>query len=220
MQTRLSDTPVMMAVIIAVMMVLTASDALAQTAVIRGVVRDVTGEPISGVTVTAESAEWRRIEDEMTDDAGRFQFIGLQGGRWLFVVRRRGYEPSQGFATVRNTGDSGVIEFTMESDPLHPPAPSIGVLAGIRADDLQAMLDAAHDLFDRGEYDSAIEAYETVLDEVPRLTSLNLQIGHAYREKQDYDQAVAAYRAVPPESSASVEAESAIQALDALRTGR
>jgi tetratricopeptide (TPR) repeat protein len=207
-------------VICTVALLLSAPTVWAQTAVIRGLVSDITGEPISGVTVTAESAEWRRMEEEATDGAGRFQFIGLQGGRWLFVVRKRGYEPSQGFATVRNTGDSGVIEFQLEFDPLHPPAPSTGVLAGIRADDIQAQLDAAHALFDRGEYDGAIAAYKTVLEEVPRLTSLNLQIGHAHREKQNYDQALAAYQAVPVGTTARKEAESAIQALAPLGTVR
>jgi tetratricopeptide (TPR) repeat protein len=207
-------------VICTVALLLSAPTVWAQTAVIRGLVSDITGEPINGVTVTAESAEWRRMEEEATDGSGRFQFIGLQGGRWLFVVRKRGYEPSQGFATVRNTGDSGVIEFQLEFDPLHPPAPSTGVLAGIRADDIQAQLDAAHALFDRGEYDGAIAAYKTVLEEVPRLTSLNLQIGHAHREKQNYDQALAAYQAVPVGTTARKEAESAIQALAPLGTVR
>ena len=89
-------------VICTVALLLSAPTVWAQTAFIRGLVSDITEEPISGVTVTAESAEWRRMEEEATDGAGRFQFIGLQGGRWLFVVRKRGYEPSQGFATVRN----------------------------------------------------------------------------------------------------------------------
>ena len=201
-------------------LLLAGSSASAQNAVIRGVVRDVAGTALDGVTVTAESAEWGRSEEEVTDDAGRFQFIGLQGGRWLFVVRMRGYEPAQGFANVRRTGDSGVIEFEMEYDPLNPPAPSTGLLAGIRADDIQTELDAAHDLFDTGEYDRAIAAYQDLLQQVPRLTSLHLQIGHAYREKQDYERALEAYRAVPGDSRSGAEAESAIEALAALESAR
>jgi len=185
----------------------------AQNAVIRGIVRDLAGEPLSEASVTAESGEWNRLEEARTDDSGRFSFIGLQAGRWLFVVRKLGFQPSQGFANVRRTGESGTIEFKLEFDPLHPPAPSTGMLAGLRADDIQANLDAAHDLFDRGDYDGAIAAYQSVLARIPQLTSLNLQIGHAYREKQDYDRAMTAYRAVPTESSAGLEAELAIREL-------
>ena len=107
------------------------------------------------------------------------------------------------------------MNFVMETDPLHPPAPSTGVLANLRGDDLQEALDAADSLYDRGDYDAAIDAYEAVLTTVPRLTGLHVQIGHAYREKNDFERALAAYRAVPAGDAASVEAQGAIEALQA-----
>jgi tetratricopeptide (TPR) repeat protein len=194
--------------------------ASAQNAVVRGIVRDVLGEPIRGVLVTTDSIERGRSEEFETNSAGRFTFIGLQAGRWRFVVTKRGYESVQGFMMVGRTGDQGVIEFEMEFDPLHPPAPTTGRLAGKRADDIQAGLDEAHEFFDRGDYDGAIAAYETVLEQIPSLTSLHLQIGHAYREKQEYDRARDAYRAVPAASRARAEAESAIEELAILAQSR
>ena len=155
-----------------------------------------------------------------TSDAGRFSFIGLDNGRWLFTLRKRGYQPAQGFAPVRRAGNSGTISFTMEIDLLDPPVASTGLLAGIRVDDLQLEVDAAHELFDSGAYDSAISAYEAILEQVPNLTSLNLRIGHAYREKREYDQARAAYRRVSLESRARLEAESAIRQIDDLAQPR
>lgn len=207
-------------VVACVAMCLSASAALAQTAIIRGMVTDTAGEALGQAEVTAESAEWRRSEQGRTDNGGRFSFIGLQPGRWLFVVRKRGFESSQGFANVGRTGDSGVIEFELRYDPLNPPPPSTGRLAGIRADDIQSNLDAAHALFDDGDYDAAIAAYQGVLDEIPWLTSVNLQIGHAYREKEDFEAALGAYRAVPAESKAGAEAESAIRDLPSSSTRR
>ena len=186
----------------------------AQRSVIRGVARDSLGELIGDVAVTAESAVSSRVLETDTSSSGRFSFIGLNNGRWLFTLRKRGYQAAQGFASVRRAGNSGTMSFTMEIDLLDPPVASTGLLAGIRADDLQLEVDAAHELFDSGAYDSAISAYEAILENVPHLTSLNLQIGHAYREKREYDQARAAYRKVPPESRARLEAESAIRQLD------
>ncbi len=186
----------------------------AQTGVITGAVRDVEGEPIVGAAVVGENTEWQRSVETTTNDAGRFSFIGLQRGRWLFVIRQRGYEPVQGFANVRGSG-TGRVNFVMETDPLHPPAPSTGVLANLRGDELQEALDAADALYDRGDYDAAIDAYEAVLTTVPRLTGLHVQIGHAYREKNDVEQALAAYRAVPTGDPASAEAQGAIAALQA-----
>ena len=199
---------------------LAASTASAQKSVIRGVVRDTAGEPIVDATVTAESPVSNRVVESETNGAGRFSFIGLARGRWLFTVQKRGYQTAQGFAAVRRAGNSGVILLTMEIDILDPPVLSTGVLAGVRADDLQTEVDAAHELFDTGDYDSAISAYEAILERVPQFTSLNLQIGHAYLEKRDYARARAAYRKVPPETRARVEAESAMRGLNDLAPPR
>ena len=191
-----------------------AAVAVAQTGMITGAVRDVEGEPIVGAEVVGENTEWQRRVEATTNDSGRFSFIGLQRGRWLFLIRQRGYEPVQGFANVRGAG-TGRVNFVMETDPLHPPAPSTGVLANLRGDELQEALDAADALYDSGDYDGAIDAYEAVLTTVPRLTGLHVQIGHAYREKNDFEQALAAYRAVPAGDPANVEAQGAIEALQA-----
>ena len=191
-----------------------AAVAAAQTGVVTGTVRDIEGEPIVGAGVVGENTEWQRRIDTTTNDSGRFSFIGLQRGRWLFLIRQRGYEPVQGFANVRGSG-TGRVNFVMETDPLHPPAPSTGVLANLRGDELEEALDAADALYDRGDFDAAIDAYEAVLASVPRLTGLHVQIGHAYREKNDFDRAFAAYRAVPAGDPASVEAQGAITALQA-----
>ena len=40
----------------------------------------------------------------------------------------------------------------------------------------------------------AIDAYRSILERAPALTSVNLQIGHAFREKLEPDQALAAYQ--------------------------
>lgn len=201
-------------VVAALLLASLAAVASAQTGVVTGSVRDVEGEPIVGAEVVGENTEWQRRIDTTTNDAGRFSFIGLQRGRWLFLIRQRGYEPVQGFANVRGSG-TGRVNFVMETDPLHPPAPSTGVLANLRGDELEEALDAADALYDRGDFDAAIDAYESVLENVPGLTGLHVQIGHAYRAKNDRARALAAYRAVPAGGPASVEAQGAIEALQA-----
>ena len=197
-----------------------ASTALAQRSVIRGVVRDYVGEPIGDATVTAESPVSTRVVEAQTNESGRFSFIGLDRGRWLFTIRKRGYQPVQGFAPVRRAGNSGTISLTMEIDLLNPPVAATGLLAGVRADDIQTALEAAHSLYDSAEFDRAISAYEAILAQVPRFSSLNLQIGHAYREKRDYDLARAAYQRVPPDTLARTEANSALLELDSLAPPR
>ena len=189
----------------------------AQTAIITGVVRDIEDNPIEGATVTAESVQWSRTEETVTNEGGRFVLLGLQAGRWLFVVQAGGYHPAQGFANVRRSGNSGRLQIVMERDPVNPPAPSTGLLAGFTGAEIQADLDAADRLFDNGDYSEAIEAYAAVLAQLPQLTSLHLQIGHAHRERREFDEALSAYQAVPAGDPAVAEAAAAIEALELVR---
>lgn len=186
---------------------------------VMGRVRAADGAPIEGAKIRAQNLQNGRSVDEETDGNGRFAFIGLSRGQWVFAVDKFGYEPSQGETYVTRTRRT-TLSFVLEVNPFAPPIPTTGVLAGIQAGEIQQELSAAHALFDQGDYDDAIDAYEVILDRVPTLTSLNLQIGHAYLEKRDYTRARAAYRAVPADTPAAEEAAAALEALDAAPSGR
>ncbi len=193
---------------------------------------DGTREPVGGAVVRAVlpgAPGEKSVEpvETVTDDSGRFAINWIPSGLWLLTVSVEGFDNSvhpievtQGRSYACNSNQTmrcrEPVEFSMVKpfNPLHPTeAPSVGVLAGILADDLQAELDAADVLFDSGDFDGAIASYEAVLKQVPLLTSLHLQIGHAYRAKKDYERAVLAYRAVPAQTAAGTAAESAIQDL-------
>ena len=190
-----------------------AGPAAAQTGYVNGIVRDPSGEGIEDALVVAFSAPWQRREETTTNGAGRFSFVGLQAGQWLFLAQQAGYSPVQAFAPVRASGLGPRVVLTMEIDPLSAPTPTTGRLANVHADDLHTLLDAADALFDLGNFDRAIDAYEELLERAPALTSLHLQIGHAYREKEEPERALAAYRTVPSETPAGAEATAAIEAI-------
>ena len=113
-------------------------------------------------------------------------------------------------ANVRASGPGAVMRFTMDRDVFNPPAPLAGVLAGLRGGDLLEDLVRADDLFEAGDYDGAIEAYSAILDAVPALSSLNLQIGHAHQAQQRPDEALAAYQAALEADPLNPEARSAV----------
>ena len=177
---------------------------------VRGTVTDENGDGIPGATVSTESPTSPLSLTETTDDAGRFSFIGLGRGTWLFVIEADGFKPVQASA---NVGAEVAIQFTLEKDWFNPPAPAEGVLAGLTTRELVESLDVADELFDRGAYDAAIDAYRSILERTPDLTSLSLQIGHAFREKQEPDQALAAYRTVLDTDPSNAEAQAAIAAI-------
>ena len=198
-------------ILIAGLVTCMAASAFAQGRV-RGVVRDDDGNGISGATVTAENPT-TTSRTVTTDGSGRFAFIGLSRGEWLFIIRADGFEPVQGVATVSGGPSAVRVQFTMEADIFNPPAPTTGVLAGLTTRELVESLEEAEELFARGEYDAAIDAYRSILERTPALTSLSLQIGHAFREKQEPDQALAAYRTVLDADPSNVEARAAIDAV-------
>ena len=193
----------------------TAVPALAQAAVVAGRVRGADGSTLEGATVAGESLRnSSRTVEGRTDDGGWFGFLGLVSGPWRFVITKFGYEPAEGVAFVRRTGRVD-MNFVLNVDPLRPPIPTTGVLAGIPAGEIQEDLAAAPRMFDRGRVNDAIGADEELLERVPQLTSLHLQIGHAYVERREYERALAAYQAVPADTTAADEAAAAIDALQA-----
>lgn len=198
----------------ATLLLLAGAAAAAAQGGVRGVVRDVGGEGIAGARVIAESLETSQIRTVVTNGSGRFVFIGLAGGDWLFVIQADGYREQQGFSVVRRSGEPARVDFTLELDPFNPVPPTVGVLAGLKSGDILARLRGAERLFDGGDYDGAIEAWRGILSLAPALTSVNLSIGHAYRAKREPERALAAYRSALAADPTNREARAAISALD------
>ena len=88
----------------------------AQTGYVNGIVRDPSGDGIQDALVVAFSAQWQRREETTTNGAGRFSFVGLQAGQWLFLAQRAGYSPVQAFAPVRASGLGPRVLLIMEID--------------------------------------------------------------------------------------------------------
>src|SRR5439155_14155857 len=73
------------------------------------------------------------------------------------------------------------------------PASALGTMA---TNELQAELAAAEADFAAGKFDDAITKYRAILAKAPALSVINLQIAAAYRNKKDFDSAIAAYNDV------------------------
>ncbi len=198
----------------------TAGAAEAQQGRIRGTVRDTSGESVVGALVKAEHSEIRRSVTTTTDNGGRFALIGLQAGTWTFTIEAPGFHPVEATVRIRARGGGQRVSFVLTRDVTSPVAPSTGLLAGIAAIDIQLELDAADTLYEAGQYDEAIEAYEAVLAGVPFLTTINLQIGHAYREQKEYSKARAAYEEVLRSDPTNEEAKDALRTADLEENGQ
>jgi tetratricopeptide (TPR) repeat protein len=180
-----------------------AGTAAAQNGRVNGVVRDESGQPLKGATITAENESIGQSFTATTDDKGRFNMIGLRTGQWRFIAQAPGFSPEGGMLLVRSGGVNGPVTFELK----HSGVAFFGALGGIVNKDLQADLSAADALYEQKKWDDAIAAYRVILNRVPVITAINLQIAAAYRNKKDYPAAVAAYNDVLKAEPGNVKAK-------------
>jgi len=176
--------------LLAVLCVFTiAGSAAAQGSRVVGIVKDETGQPIKGATLSLENPEAiPRNFTATSDDRGRFAVLGLKAGEWSIVAQAPGFVPDATRVQVRVTTPVAPV-LTLHRAPAPPPS----ILGNVGAKDLQKELSTADQQFDAQQWDQAIGTYKNILSRAPALAVLNLQIGAAYRNKKDFDNAIAAY---------------------------
>ena len=163
-----------------------ASVASAQTARTSGVVRETDGRPIQGATIRASYPDsGPRLTIATSDSKGRWAMIGLHVGTYMFVVDAPGFLPVKGTALVRTSPTTPLV-FTLTREP--------GAGAATLPANIQAQITAANLLRDQGRLDQAIAAYEEIRSRHSTLTSINLVIGAAYRQKASLEVDAAARR--------------------------
>jgi len=161
----------------------------AQTGRVVGIVKDETGQPIKGATLSLENPDASpRNFTATSDDHGRFAVIGLKAGEWSLVAQAPGFQPEVARLQVRATTPSAPA-LTLRRAPQAPPS----ALGSVGVKDLQADLRSADQQFASQQWDQAIASYKSILARVPALSVVNLQVAAAYRSKKDYDSAIAAY---------------------------
>lgn len=165
--------------------------AAAQTGRVGGTVKDASGQPIKGATVTAENPNASPSSfTATTDDKGRFSVIGLRGGMWTFSAQAPGYGPESGKLNVSTIGTPNPpLTFTLKKGA----GPAGAGAGGIAGKDLQAELAAADADYNGGKFDDAITKYRAIMAKAPALSVINLQIAAAYRSEKQYDNALTAY---------------------------
>jgi len=180
-------------VVALVLSALFAGEAAAQVGRVNGLVRDDSGNPIKGATVTASNPNiGPTTYTATTDEKGRFTVIGLRAGQWRFLANAPGHSADISELSVRfGSPNPGVNLILRRNGPL-PNAP----LGSVTAREIQAQLAAADAFFNQQKWDEAIAAYKAIVAKTPALSVVQLQIAASYRNKKDYDNASAAYEAL------------------------
>jgi len=191
-----------------------AAPSLAQTARASGTVKDTAGKTMKGATVKASNKDAYPSQiTSTTDDKGRWAMIGLRTGTWTFVVESPGYTKQEAQWPVRVAG-TAPMHFVLARD--------LGPIPGALTKNVQQQLAAANALRDKGQLDQAIAAYETIRDQNPKLTAVNLVMGSVYRRKAAlesdpaarralFDRAIASYTTMLTDDTSSERAKTEIE---------
>ena len=160
-----------------------------------GTVVDEEGNPMEGVLIVAENADLTPPRFETTTSAdGRYAIVGFRSGPWAFMASKEGYQPNVAPPARVTQGRNGPINFTLTRIP-HPLEVALGeaALEGLDPEELERELQAADAAYNGQDWDTAIASYSSILEKLPQMSSLHLQIGNAHRANGDYEAALAAY---------------------------
>ena len=80
---------------------------------LRGEITDEWDNSLEGVTVLAEPTVSGAPQTTMTDDDGRFQFLGLVTGDWSFTATLDGYQGLLQVAPVQQLADNRPVDFEL-----------------------------------------------------------------------------------------------------------
>jgi Tfp pilus assembly protein PilF len=173
-------------VLTAVVAVVFASAALAQTGMLKGKVVDAQGKPVVGAKITIEFAGGiNRKMDTKTDKKGEFIQIGLQSGAYK-VTATDDKLGTQTFPAQVRVGQTQEVNFV-----LAPGAGGPG--ENPKAVELKKLFEEGVAASRAGNHDVAIEKFNAAALIVPNCHDCYYNVGYAYLQKKDEKQAEAAW---------------------------
>jgi tetratricopeptide (TPR) repeat protein len=180
----------------------------AQVIRVAGTVKDEGGRPVRGAVITAENPDQAPpVVTSTSNEKGQFGIIGIRRGTWTFTVRAPGFELTRFAHQVL----PGARQSPLEVRLLRTAVPETLALEGLKATDIQSRIDRAESRAASGDLDGAIALWRELLDQVPALTSIHLQIGSLYERKPDAERALESYRRMLQIDPANDKARAAVE---------
>jgi Flp pilus assembly protein TadD len=175
-----------------VLLACAAGPALAQS-VVRGKVVDAKGQPVEAAVVLFEAEGVNRKMQTKTDRNGDFLQVGLASGQYKITVSKEGVG-SQTLPARVSQGQNPPVNFTLA--PAAAAGGGLGAADKEAAAKLQALAAQALDHMRAGRNDEAIASFNEVVAKAPTCADCYYNLGVAYTNKKDYEQAEAAYKKV------------------------
>jgi tetratricopeptide (TPR) repeat protein len=152
---------------------------------VKGVVTDLDGNPIEGVTVKLYCVRGASGFEVTTDEDGEWRANYIRNGPYDIDFVKPGYMPKKINVNINEYGRNPDIEITMEK-----------VEGLVVTDDLKEELQKGNDFFDQGKYEEAIRSYQTIIEKTPEAYILYRNIGNCHFQMEEYQKAEEFYQKV------------------------
>jgi len=151
-----------------------------------GYVYDEEGNPLEGVKVKLFFVKTQSGFELTTDKDGKWVALGIKGGTWYIDFEMPGYLPKK--------ISWNVLDFRQTNPPLEVKLEKAEGL--VLSDELRENFRKGATLYEEGNYEEAIKAFTTIIEEYPDAYIINLNIGNSYFQMENYDEAEKFYRKV------------------------
>lgn len=141
--------------------------------VIQGTVKDESGKPLDGVTITLKDLTRGRETEFKSDKDGRFYRRGLPAVDYEFTVQKEGYQPIHDKLKL-NAGVDKRFDFKLVKSA---PEGAEDFVKGVEA-------------FNRGDNDAAVRAFEQAARKAPDAPEIRVNLALAYLRLSRVDDAI------------------------------
>jgi len=212
MLSRIAKSIVLLVVLLTVAGVPAWGQAWAGRGRLQGTVKDESGKPVEGATITLRKGG-DRVDPKAdgpavikTDKNGKWSILGLAGGSWGILIQKEGYMPSEGQAPVNEFAVAQPINVTLK------PIPKEVIQKALKDDPAtkaKAAIEQANNLLAGGKYAEARTSYQAGLallqeqketQDPAVLLSIQRAIADTYNKEGKTDQAIDALKQILTQS--------------------
>jgi Flp pilus assembly protein TadD len=188
------------------------TQAYAQVGNVRGKVTDSQGNPIEGVRIRIEGMEVLRKYEVETDSKGEYYHGGVtRQGTYRVIAEKEGFQSAyaEGVQSASDRRSSqGQVDFALQRGQAGPLAFELTdeQMEQMKADaedaerrkqsaaEVRLNMDQGLQLFNQGEYEQALAAFNTALELDDQQPALWANVGNTHAKLSQNDQALEAYQ--------------------------
>jgi Tfp pilus assembly protein PilF len=159
---------------------------------VTGAVTDAQGTPLEGVTVKFSDPKQKTETEVKSDKKGNFVMAGIRGGSWNVDFTKDGYKTVSISTQIMEASYNEPMKIKMEK-AVSGPGSTVSGGEKPKGPDLAAAV-AGRALMDQKDYKGAIAKFQEALAANPNVYQIYGDVGTAYAQMGDYDNAIKAYQ--------------------------